>query len=67
MNIQEVAKQAGVSIATVSRVVNGNQAVKEAKRKLVQDAIEYLKYVPDEHARILARKQKEKKVTHGDV
>ncbi|ENH96837.1 LacI family transcriptional regulator [Gracilibacillus halophilus YIM-C55.5] len=45
-NIQEVAKKAGVSVATVSRVMNGNTSVTSATRLKVEHAIEELKYEP---------------------
>ena len=51
--IVDVAKRAGVSVATVSRVVNANYPVKEETRKKVQDAIGALDYVPNVQAREL--------------
>ena len=57
--IAEVAKAAGVSVATVSRVVNGNYPVKPETRTRVQEAIKELKYVPNIQARELnTRKSK---------
>ena len=44
--IQVVAKQAGVSVATVSRVLNNPSVVKESTRLKVQRIIEELKYEP---------------------
>ncbi|WP_449355133.1 LacI family DNA-binding transcriptional regulator [Virgibacillus natechei] len=44
--IHEVAKHAGVSVATVSRVVNNNVTVTEKTRTRVQDSIEELNYEP---------------------
>ena len=44
--IVDVAKLAGVSVATVSRVVNANYPVKEETRQKVKKAIEELDYVP---------------------
>ncbi|MBB5336312.1 DNA-binding LacI/PurR family transcriptional regulator [Pectinatus brassicae] len=38
--IIDVAKKAGVSVATVSRVVNGNYPVKEETKKKVMKAID---------------------------
>lgn len=46
IGIIEVAKKAGVSIATVSRVVNGSDAVKTDTRQKVQKVIEEMNYVP---------------------
>lgn len=51
--IVDVAKQAGVSVATVSRVVNGNYPVKPETREKVQAAIDALQYVPNVQAREL--------------
>jgi LacI family transcriptional regulator len=45
MNIIRVAKTAGVSIATVSRVINGNSCVKPSTAVRVQNAINTLGYV----------------------
>ena len=39
-NIYEIAKDAGVSIATVSRVINNSGSVSEKSRKKVTDAIQ---------------------------
>lgn len=49
-----VAARAGVSPATVSRILNGSARVSEAKRKAVQDAIADLQFRPDPAARSLA-------------
>ncbi len=51
--IHDVAKQAGVSVATVSRVVNGNYPVRGSTREKVEAAIEALEYVPNMQAREL--------------
>ncbi len=53
ITITDVAKEAGVSIATVSRVIN-NGNVRDAKRRAVLDAIKKLNYVPNNSARNLA-------------
>ncbi len=45
-NIQQVAKQAGVSVATVSRVLNGNNKVTAKTQKKVEEAIQELQYEP---------------------
>lgn len=52
--IFEVAELAGVSIKTVSRVVNREPNVRESTRERVEDAIAALKYRPDQSARNLA-------------
>jgi len=54
MNLEEVARRAGVSTATVSRVLNNATLVKSATRTRVMKAIEELKYHPNLHARSLA-------------
>jgi LacI family transcriptional regulator len=51
--IKEVAKEAGVSVATVSRVLNGNGYVHEDTKKAVDAAIKKLDYRPNEIARSL--------------
>src|SRR3981081_4775926 len=53
MNIREVAKNAGVSTATGSRVVNGTVPVSELIERQVRSAIESLGYYPNTHARTL--------------
>jgi LacI family transcriptional regulator len=59
-NIVEVAKLAGVSTATVSRVVNGKGYVSEKTKKLVNQVIEELGYNPSKTASSLARRKKHK-------
>lgn len=55
--IKDVAKSAGVSIATVSRVLNGSSNVKTATKIAVQQTIEELNYHPNALARGLQKKQ----------
>lgn len=57
ITIYDVAREAGVSMATVSRVVNGNPNVKPTTRKKVLAAIERLGYRPNAVARGLASKK----------
>lgn len=57
INISEVAKKAGVSIATVSRVFNNSGPVKESTRKLIEGIIEETGYQPNILARELAEKR----------
>lgn len=52
-SIQDVAKHAGVSIATVSRVLNGTAFVNDAIKHRVEDAIQALQYQPFSGARTL--------------
>ncbi|MGO3318357.1 MAG: catabolite control protein A [Leuconostoc carnosum] len=55
--IYDVANRVGVSLATVSRVVNGNSNVRESTKRKVLDAIEELGYHPNAVARGLASKK----------
>lgn len=57
VTIYDVAREAGVSMATVSRVVNANPNVKPSTRKKVLEAIERLGYRPNAVARGLASKK----------
>ena len=57
ITIYDVAREANVSMATVSRVVNGNPNVKPATRKKVLDVIDELDYRPNAVARGLASKK----------
>ncbi|MGE7765117.1 catabolite control protein A [Peribacillus sp. NPDC096540] len=57
ITIYDVAREANVSMATVSRVVNGNPNVKPATRKKVSDVIDRLGYRPNAVARGLASKK----------
>ena len=54
VTVQDVARAAGVSAMTVSRVVNGGANVRESTRIAVLEAIERLKYWPNTAARSLA-------------
>ena len=54
ITIYDVAREANVSMATVSRVVNGNPNVKPTTRKKVLEVIERLDYRPNAVARGLA-------------
>ena len=53
VGIKDVARLAGVSIGTVSNVVNRPQLVSDETRRRVQSAIDELGYVRDESARQL--------------
>ncbi|MFD0829270.1 LacI family DNA-binding transcriptional regulator [Neobacillus sp. M.A.Huq-85] len=55
--IADVAKRAGLSRATVSRVLNNHPNVTEDKKRLVREAMEALNYVPNTTAQRL-RNQK---------
>ncbi len=54
VTIEMVARAAGVSQSTVSRILNGTAVVSEAKRKAIDDAIATLGFVPNPVARGLA-------------
>lgn len=54
VTIYDVAKEAGVSLATVSRVINGLEIVREETRNRVEAAIERLGYKPNAIAQGLA-------------
>lgn len=57
ITIYDVAREANVSMATVSRVVNGNPNVKPTTRKKVLEVIDRLDYRPNAVARGLASKK----------
>lgn len=52
--MQDVARAAGVSAMTVSRVVNGGNNVRQSTREAVLAAIDRLQYRPNSAARLLA-------------
>ncbi|MGH9702809.1 MAG: LacI family DNA-binding transcriptional regulator, partial [Candidatus Acidiferrales bacterium] len=56
-NIYDVAKQAGVSVATVSAVINSSSYVSPALRDKVERAISSLHYSPNLLARSLAQRK----------
>lgn len=49
-NIRDIAAAAGVSVATVSRVMRGNAKVSDETRAKVEQAVKELGYVPNAHA-----------------
>ncbi len=51
LTIYDISKKAGVSIATVSRVLNDSDNVRPATRKKVMDVIEKYDYTPNAFAR----------------
>ena len=48
--LKDVAREAEVSVATVSRVINGSENVSKTTRSRVLSAIETLKYTPNAYA-----------------
>lgn len=59
VTIKEVAAQAGVSIATVSKVINRKPYISEATRAHVNQVMEQLNYHPNAQASNFARKRSE--------
>lgn len=55
--MKEIADMAGVSQATVSRVLNGSTLVSTEKRALVMECVRKLDYTPNYSAQILASKR----------
>ena len=51
MTIYDISEKAGVSIATVSRVLNGSNNVSEKTKKKVLDVINQYEYTPNAFAR----------------
>jgi LacI family transcriptional regulator len=58
VTLYDVARLAGVSTATVSRVVHGQDRVADGTRARVREVIDQLGYVPDGAAQSLSRRQK---------
>ena len=58
VTLYDVARLAGVSTATVSRVVHGQDRVRDSTRARVLEVIEQLGYVPDGAAQSLSRRRK---------
>lgn len=57
VTIEEVAARAGVSVATVSRVLNHSDAVRPKTAERVKAAIDELSYTPNQSARNLRRNE----------
>jgi LacI family transcriptional regulator len=58
VTLYDVARLAGVSTATVSRVLHGQDRVRDSTRARVREVIDQLGYVPDSAAQSLSRRQK---------
>ncbi|MFC1413070.1 LacI family DNA-binding transcriptional regulator [Streptacidiphilus sp. N1-12] len=57
VTLEDVARVAGVSRATVSRVINGSTTVDPAMRLLVENAVAATNYVPNRAARSLVTRR----------
>lgn len=58
ITMKDVAQRAGVSVATVSRVLHGHPNVREETRARVWQAIEELGYSPNRAAQALAARRR---------
>ncbi|POF28252.1 LacI family DNA-binding transcriptional regulator [Roseibium marinum] len=56
-SLKDVAKEAGVSVTTVSRFLNGKLDLPDSTKKRIESSIARLKYEPNPHARRLSRGQ----------
>ncbi|MDF2595306.1 MAG: LacI family transcriptional regulator [Clostridia bacterium] len=56
MTIYDIAKIAGVSASTVSRVINNKEGIKKETRERIKKLLEEHHYIPDENARGLVNK-----------
>lgn len=56
-NIKDVAEKSGVTVTTVSRVLNNRGYISEKTREKVQKAMEELNYQPNEIARALLKRK----------
>lgn len=57
ITMKDIAKEAGVSIATVSHVINGTKRISKETQQLVWDAIKKFNYTPNLVAKNLRRQQ----------
>lgn len=51
MTIYDIAKEAGVSASTVSRVINGRKGIKKETRERIEKILEKSNYIPNDSAR----------------
>ena len=69
-SIRDVARLAGVSHQTVSRVLNGHESIRDETRQRVREAMEALKYRPNRAARALVTSRSRTigvlSATHGE-
>ncbi|WP_169736190.1 LacI family DNA-binding transcriptional regulator [Caldanaerobius polysaccharolyticus] len=57
VNIKTIAKEAGVSVSTVSKVINGYEDISEQTREKVMEVIKRFNYQPNQIARVLCTKK----------
>lgn len=57
--MKDVALEAGVSVGTVSRVINKEKGIKEVTLQKVEQAIKTLNYIPDYYARGMKKNRTE--------
>lgn len=57
VDIREVARRSGVSMATVSRALNGRPDVSDATRARIEEVAQQLGYTPNQQARALVRRR----------
>lgn len=57
VTIKDIAEKVGVSVTTISRVLNNRGYISDNLKKRVQDAMEEMNYQPNEIARSLSRKK----------
>ena len=50
VTIKDVAREAGVSIATVSKIINGAPGISEATTRRVEEVMRALDYAPNSRA-----------------
>ncbi len=62
ITMKDVALEAGVSVGTVSRVINKEKGIKEVTLKKVERAIKTLNYIPDYYARGMKKKIEQKRL-----
>ena len=60
ITIKDVAKEAGVSIATVSKVIHEKPSISDATRAHVLQVMEQLDYHPNAQASNFARKSRKR-------
>ena len=57
VGIRDIAKEAGVSISTVSYALNGSDKVTEETRKRIKKIADEMNYVPNMAAKALKRRE----------